>query len=197
METSSVTKAQPKQPPTTTLSFLPLVLLAALLFSLAALIFWLQLSDRNKAAKLTLLQPETVNTIAIEPLLAESPTSTITRLSRNAEGWTLSHSRVSSTGEALAGEEMPANADRIAPILGLLQLPQRDNYPVDTIDLAELGLKPAKVRVEINNIEFLFGDKTLDGGARYVQIDDRVHLYQEFVYPLLTSGPNVFLTTPN
>lgn len=172
------------------------MVLVALLASLAALIFWLQLSDRNDAAKLTLMQPETVNTIAIEPLLAESQPTSITRLNRGTQGWTLSHSKVASNGEQLAHEEVPANADRIAPLLGLLQLPQRDNYAVDALDLAELGLKPAKVRVEINDIEFLFGNKTLDGSARYVQIDDRVHLYQEFVYPLLTSGPGVFLTTP-
>lgn len=179
------------------LSVLPLSVLAALLTGLAALIFWLQLSDQKAQAKRTLLQPETVNTIAIEPFSTESETASITRLNRNADGWMLSYSGVSAGEQELAGKEMPANADRIAPLLGLLHLPQRDNYPVDAIDLAELGLKPAKVRVEINDIEFLFGDKTVDGSARYVQIDDRVHLYQEFVYPLLTAGPGVFLTTPN
>lgn len=179
----------------------PLLLLLLLLIALAALITILNRQDRNADAVWTLQTAETVRSIEIRSELPASGevSEAVTRLTRQGEDWTLSRQMKTEDGGS-RDVEVPANADRVAPILGLLQLPRRDNYHVDEIELAELGLAPPQASVEIDNIKFLFGDKTLDGTARYVQVANRIHLYREFLYPLLKAGPDVFLanaTTAN
>ena len=169
----------------------PLILLLLLLIGLAALITILNWQDRNADSVWTLQTAETVRKIEIRSDLPNAG-GAVTRLTRHGEDWTLSRQVKTEDGDN-QDVEAPANADRVAPLLGLLQLPRRDNYHVDEIELAELGLAPPQVSVEIDNIQFLFGDMTLDGTARYVQVANRIHLYQEFLYPLLKAGPDVFL----
>jgi len=122
---------------------------------------------------------------------AENTLALRATLKRRTSGWQLSRPVTGSDGTT-SNLAVEANADRVAPLLALLQLPQRTSYPLDEIELAELGFVPPKARVQMDDIEFLFGDKTTDGTARYVQVRNRVHLYQEFVYPLLGAAPDIF-----
>lgn len=169
----------------------PLLLLLLLLLGLASLITALDWRDRTADANWTLQTADTVQNIEIRSELP-SDSAGITRLTRHPAGWTLSR-QLETTDGGHRDIDVPANADRVAPLLALLQLPRRDNYHVDDIELAELGLAPPQASVELDNIKFLFGDKTLDGTARYVQVENRIHLYQEFLFPLLKAGPDIFV----
>ncbi len=169
-----------------------LICLLLLLIALAGLIAILNWRDHRTDSGLTLRAPETVRHIEIRSAKTASGEAVITRLSKDDSGWILSGKLANADGID-QDVDLPANADRVTPLLGLLQLPRRDNYHIDEIELAELGLAPPRASVTIDDVNFLFGDKTLDGTARYVQVDDRIHLYQEFVYPLLNAGPGVFI----
>ena len=61
--------------------------------------------------------------------------------------------------------------------------------------MQELGLSPPKARVTLNDLVFQFGNKTTDGSARFVRVDDQIHLYNEFVFPLISAGVDAFIAS--
>ena len=93
-------------------------------------------------------------------------------------------------------QQSKASNDRIGPLLSLLHLPQRPNYSIADVSLGELGLKPPRAVVTINSIEFSFGNLTTEGNARYVLVRDRIHLFNEMVFPLISAGPSALLPQP-
>ncbi len=88
-----------------------------------------------------------------------------------------------------------ANADRVAPLLSLLRVPDRTSYTSTDLDLDELGLSNPVASVTINTLHFEFGHLTVTSDARYVRNGDRVYLYNEMVYPLISAGANALLST--
>ena len=114
----------------------PLLLLLLLLIGLAALITILNRQDRYADSVWTLQTAETVRKIEIRSDLPNAG-GAVTRLTRQGEDWTLSRQVKTEDGDN-QDVEAPANADRVAPLLGLLQLPRRDNYHVDEIELLSL-----------------------------------------------------------
>ena len=86
-----------------------------------------------------------------------------------------------------------ADKNRVAPLLALLQVPDRQAYAISEVDLKELGLQPPQAVVTLDQLNFSFGHLSVDGSARYVLVNDQVHLYQEFAFPLISAGANAFV----
>jgi len=74
-----------------------------------------------------------------------------------------------------------------------LQLPDRKAYTIAEVNLQELGLQPPQAVVTLDQLHFRFGHLSVDGSARYVQVNDQVYLYQEFAFPLISAGANAFI----
>lgn len=160
--------------------------------SLTALIGWLVWQDKNDLNEQVLLAKADVTQITIvtsnDELLIE----------RVDEQWRLSQTTTRTTDNSQSQSPAPsllANSDRIAPLMNLLTPPQRHSYTVADIDLQELGLSPPKARVTLNDLVFQFGNKTTDGSARFVRVDDQIHLYNEFVFPLISAGVDAFIAS--
>ncbi len=176
-----------------------LVALALAFLLLATLIVILHSGDSEDLRTHVLLDPEEVVRIEIQSTPAQTtPTDSSAQdeqafvLQREGDKWFLAQSPSTKTA-ANGSDTWVANDHRVAPILKLLTLPQRQNYALAEIDQQELGLDPPRARVQINSLTFLFGDSTVDGNARYVLVDNVVYLYPEFVYPLIRAGKDAFI----
>lgn len=152
--------------------------LTALLSCLLGAILFLEKRDATEAQQQVLLDSDTVTRIAI------ASNSGNTRLEKRNSGWWMT-----------TPVEQRANADRIGPLLSMLQLPERQNYALDSIDPVELGLAPPLASVTLDDVVFRFGHLTLDEASRYVQVDERIYLYNEFLYPLLSAGHSALLAS--
>jgi len=160
--------------------------------SLTGLIAWLHWNDKKTLSEQVLLPKEQVTRIAIatpdDQLLIE----------RIDEQWWLSQSASSdanNTPSDTPASSLLANSDRVEPLLNLLTPPQRHSYTVNDINLAELGLSPPQASVTLNELLFQFGNRSPDGNARFVRVDDQVHLYNEFVFPLISAGVDAFIAS--
>lgn len=174
----------------------PLALVLLVLSALIGYLFW---KDQAAATRWVLMPEASVDTIDIVTKgLAEArgEDSNRMRLTSKNDSWLLTRT-ITTTDGTTETLNVPANSDRVAPLLSLLHLPQRTSYAVDEVELPALGLMPPRATVTINELEFLFGDMTADNTARYVQVAGRVHLYSEMVYPLINAGAGVFTPTTN
>jgi len=176
----------------------------------------LQIKDKNNQQTLVLKDADTINLIEVfAPNLArgnqsqQSDPSTPQEdapdwvLTRDGEKWTIQVKQPSEespltqelkvTAIAETTLTLPADKNRVAPLLALLQLPDRKSYAVTEVDLEELGLQPPQAVVTLDQLNFSFGNLSVDGSARYVQVNENIHLYQEFAFPLISAGANAFV----
>lgn len=68
------------------------------------------------------------------------------------------------------------NATLIDRVLALPQAASHARYPIDGVELGELGLVQPRLRVLLNDTEYRFGAQEPLNNRRYVQVGDRVHL---------------------
>ena len=178
---------------------------------LLALLAHLQVKDTKSQQALVLKDADTVNQIEVfAPVAANNNRSQETHssnpdnapdwiLTREGESWSIqvaeSPASKSSTEQSHTTTEAAVQADknRVAPLLALLQLPDRQAYAITEVDLRELGLEPPQAVVTLDQLNFSFGHLSVDGSARYVRVNDTVHLYQEFAFPLISAGANAFV----
>lgn len=176
-----------------------LAALALICLLLVVLVYVLNMRDSKHQSTHILLNPDAVNRIEIQSVpaqtlgsdeSAQNPQSFV--LQRDNETWYLKPNQPAN--DSISGEDfLVANQQRITPLLELLKLPRRQNYALAEINQQELGLDPPRASVKINSLLFHFGDTTADGNARYVLIDDVVHLYPELVYPMIRAGEEAFI----
>jgi len=185
---------------------------------LLGLLAYLQVDDKNGKQALVLKDADTVKQIEVfAPDLARSNQSQQTNpsaaqnhvpdwvLTRDGETWSIQVKQRSEEASLTKGLNtttsientltitIAADKNRVAPLLALLQLPDRKSYAVTEVDLEELGLQPPQAVVTLDQLNFSFGNLSVDGSARYVQVNDSIHLYQEFAFPLISAGANAFV----
>jgi len=71
---------------------------------------------------------------------------------------------------------MRANGTRVHALIQDLRQRGRDHFPVAERDLAGFGLKQPKVRVSLDDTTVAIGGKAPIKRARYVRVDDTIHL---------------------
>ena len=186
-----------------------LAVLGLICLLLVGLIYFLHSRDKTDLEAQILLDADDVVRIEIQSVPAQTvasgssaQASQVLVLNRENTTWKLAPSPSTAAANETAGTEnsaaedeaQPVDSHRVTPLLELLKLPQRQSYSLNEIDQQELGLDPPNARLQINDLIFLFGDKTADGSARYVLVNDAVHLYPEFVYPLIRAGKQAFVS---
>ncbi|MCG6941878.1 MAG: hypothetical protein LJE69_11590 [Thiohalocapsa sp.] len=143
----------------------------ALLAVLALLILAAQLDKREelRRTRLTALAPDEV--MDIELYRAGEPA---VRLRREDDRW-----------QMLAPFAVAASDDAVAKLLPVAQAQVWRTLPAAGLDLAELGLEPAPVRILLNGLELRFGGTEPVAAQRYVQVGDMVHLIDDRFLPRL------------
>ncbi len=85
--------------------------------------------------------------------------------------------------------QVDADNGRVTQLLGLLEAPVERSFPAQTVDLRELGLSPARLRLRLDARELQFGDTDPVGRMRYVAGEGLVHLIQDRFHHLLIAPP--------
>lgn len=86
-----------------------------------------------------------------------------------------------------------ANNIRIDLVLSLLHSPSHGQLSVGDHDLAQFGLAPAKVKLQLNQHIFQFGDIEPISKRRYVLHNNLVHLIDDQISPLLNASATGFI----
>lgn len=85
--------------------------------------------------------------------------------------------------------QVDADNGRVTQLLGLLEAPVERSFPAQSVDLRELGLSPARLRLRLDARELQFGDTDPVGRMRYVAGEGLVHLIQDRFHHLLIAPP--------
>jgi hypothetical protein len=123
--------------------------------------------ETERRTRLTSLAPEDIARIDLHR--AGEPTI---QLQREDTGWQMRAPFAVTADPAAVAKLLPvadARASRILPAAGL--------------DLTELGLEPAPLRVLLNGLELRFGGTEPVAAQRYVQVGDMVHLVDDRFLP--------------
>lgn len=143
----------------------------ALLALLGLLLLAVRLDTREaeRHSRLTSLSAEDINRIELhragEPAI---------RLQRADTGWELQAPFAVAADPAAVSKLLPVADARVSRIL-----------PAAGLDLAELGLTAAPLRVLLNGLELRFGGTEPVAAQRYVQVGDMVHLIDNRFLPRL------------
>ena len=73
-------------------------------------------------------------------------------------------------------QEAAANTDKIEQLLGIATTSSHSHFPLPKERLAEFGLEPASIRLQLNELVLEFGDNDPLNFRRYVRIGDQLHL---------------------
>ncbi|MGQ9830285.1 MAG: hypothetical protein ACUVQI_01485 [Thermochromatium sp.] len=85
--------------------------------------------------------------------------------------------------------QVDADNGRVVQLLELLQAPVERSFPATSVDLHELGLSPARLRLRLDARELQFGGTDPVGQMRYVACEGLVHLIQDRFYHRLIAPP--------
>lgn len=85
--------------------------------------------------------------------------------------------------------QVDADNGRVTQLLGLLEAPVERSFPAASVDLRELGLSPARLRLRLDARELQFGGTDPIGQMRYVAGEGLVHLIQDRFHHLLIAPP--------
>ena len=168
-----------------TRTFLALVAGFGLLIGIIVVQQWLQ-TQRQQSTLLA--NPGEIHNILIQP---STPGTSSYKLQRGAAGWAL-----------VAPESKPALTERVDVILRLLELPtqaatqQISVYPVTALDLNAVGLLQPRLQVGLENHNFFFGGRDLQGQRRYIRHEDNIYLATDVVFPLLSTGYDLLVAGP-
>lgn len=153
------------------------LLLLLLLLPLLLLITWLEPGiERPVVQPLTSLQPNLVDRI----IISDSSGRRI-ELKRRSDHWSM-----------LQPTPGSANGERIKQLLGITRTRSHTSFRVDDEKLAEYGLKPAHLMLQLNELQLLFGDNDPVHQRRYVKIGDQVHLIDDGFQHHLLALPAAF-----
>lgn len=146
------------------------LVLAAVVLALGGLVAWLNLSPDATDTGLTPLSGEAVTDIRVK-----REGSPDLHLVKDGDRWKLTEPF-----------EIAASPYRAGMLARLADEPSFADYAMDELDLARYGLSPGRAEVILDGeIHILFGDTNPLNRRRYVRVDDRVHLIDDKVFPVL------------
>jgi hypothetical protein len=150
-----------------TLNFLLLILVVGLGWAVQR-----DLRVAREASLLTGMDP-----VAIEGVELSRPGRDTVKLERvSGGGWRMT-----------APYRIPADADRVARLLQVVQAPVVRSFPAEGADLERLGLAPDPIRISLGGQTLRFGGTEPIDRLRYVAAGDLVHLTQDLYYHLLVA----------
>ena len=154
--------------------------LLLLLLPLLIAITWFQPGlDRPQIHPLTQLQADRIDTIQIS-----NNSGTLIKLQREHGGWMMQ--------SPIAGE---ANNQRVNELLGISQTKSHLSFPAEDEKLAEYGLKPPHIVLQLNELQLLFGDNDPVYQRRYVKVAGQIHLIDDGFQHHLLAQPSAFSAT--
>lgn len=109
-------------------------------------------------APLTAIDPATISRIQVS-----CGSCRTRRFERDAAGWRM-----------LEPYALPANADAVAHLLAIAHASVRMRQPLRNYDLAKLGLDPARITLQLDDLTIGFGDEDPIEHDRYVRIGDEL-----------------------
>lgn len=159
-----------------TLINLGLFVLVAILFTIA--IYEPGLDEQTGASlPLTQLQPEEIHTIRLS-----SPGNLGIELKQRNGTWHMT-----------APREAPANSEKIGQLLHIATTRSHSRFPLPKERLAEFGLEPASIRLQLNELALEFGNNDPLHFRRYVRINDQLHLISNGFHHHLMAGADDYL----
>ncbi|MCF6283348.1 MAG: DUF4340 domain-containing protein [Candidatus Polarisedimenticolaceae bacterium] len=154
--------------------------LLLLLLPLLVAITWFQPGlDKPQIHPLTQLPADRINTIQIR-----KKSGTLIKLQRESGGWMMQ----SPTPGA-------ANSQRINELLGISQTESHLSFPAEDEKLAEYGLSPPRIVLQLNELQLLFGDNDPVYQRRYVKVAGQIHLIDDGFQHHLLAKPSAFSAT--
>lgn len=88
---------------------------------------------------------------------------------------------------------MAAHEFRIQSLLNLLDKETSKYYDINSIDPDTYGLQPPRAHIQFNDTHIYFGKANPVNGMRYIQVNDKLHLLYDDLYPLIRSQPTSFV----
>ena len=150
------------------------------LLALAAL-YGPEPGDTLAEAPLTVLDPGKIRQIRIDrrgrdPIAFE----------RDADGWGMT-----------APYRIAANGDKLQALARIASTPSHRSFPAGQADLAELGLAPASLHLELDGLTLEIGGTEPIRRRRYVRLEGRIHLIADlFQHHLLAAAAAFVAPTP-
>jgi len=90
-------------------------------------------------------------------------------------------------------QEAAANNSKIEQLLGITTTSSHSRFPLPKERLAEFGLEPASIRLQLNELVLEFGDNDPLNFRRYVRIGDQLHLISNGFHHHLMAGADDYL----
>ena len=134
-----------------------------------ALLAQLEQERADQNTRLTALAAQDIQRLALL-----RPGQPSVRLERRDDGW-----------QMLEPFATAANAAPIDRLLPITKARVQRTLPAAALDLAGVGLEPALVRLQLDDLELRFGRTEPIAAQRYVQIGDMVHLIDDRHLPQL------------
>ncbi len=150
-----------------------ILILLATLAALGAAILLMQQDKQQPTAQLT--TSDSIESISITR--ANFPTIELVR--RDGQ-W-----------QMLEPYAIPANTQRIEPLLSLLTLPDA-GYTQTEVDMNATGLNNSDTTITLNNATYTLGNPDITGERRYVLFNDKVSFVPEWVWSLINGGVTAF-----
>ena len=88
----------------------------------------------------------------------------------------------------------PANEQRISQLLGITTTHSFSQFAIPEARLAEFGLDPAPIQLQLNETTLAFGDSEPIQFRRYVRIADQLHLINNGYHHHLMAQPDDFVS---
>lgn len=152
--------------------------LLLLAIGLGIVVFWDRGRDQaDPAMPLTELDPQEVSRIRVE-----APERTPVELEKDGDTWKL-----------VSPFRLPANGVRARALADAAAARSRGRFPESDLELEEFGLDPPRVKLQLNDLDLLFGDTDPLKGRRYVLVDGTVHLIADTFFHHLTAAPPAFV----
>jgi len=82
---------------------------------------------------------------------------------------------------------------RIQSLLGLLETNTDKHYETEDIDLKTYGLQPPRAHIQFNDTHIYFGKTNPVTSMRYIQLNNKMYLMHDELYPLIRSQPTSFV----
>ncbi len=132
-----------------------------------------QISSNNPISPVfSELDSQSVDTIVID-----TPDQATLKFEKSANGWYLTEPFKRKT-----------DMSRIQILLGTLSIPKGTLYSEEDINNEQTGLAPARATLTLNNEQFFFGNKEVNGDRRYLKTGNKISLAPDIIYPLFSQG---------
>jgi hypothetical protein len=104
------------------------------------------------------------------------------QLKRKEESWLLT-----------APIQAPANESMVEALLGIVKTISHSRYPVQDLNLTNLGLEPPEARLYLDDLIIAFGTTEPLNQRRYVLLGDTVHLISDTIFRTIISNTPDFV----